>query len=234
MDEPLASLDEAAAPDLSLYRAAARRMRVPIVYVSHSVARSRGWRRRWSCSRKARSRRSATAQIMGRSICSADRTRRGWRDSPNTGRRRSAVRADAAGPPPASSACPIDLPVGAALRVRIRARDVIALAPPEVRALNVPGRLPRSPAATGRSCNAPRLRRRGAVASARRSVETLVLRRAGCGHQKHRVRSPCVRRHPSDSAGADAVRPTVRARPGTPQRADMRGPARSAAFSIAR
>jgi molybdate transport system ATP-binding protein len=144
MDEPLASLDEARRAEIFPYVERLRdEMRVPIVYVSHSIAEVARLATTLVVLSEGRvAAIGPTAEIMGRIDL-----------FPLTGRAeagailatRVAGHDSAFGLTILRSAAGelriprLDLPVGAALRVRIRARDVmIALAPPgNLSALNV-------------------------------------------------------------------------------------------------
>jgi molybdate transport system ATP-binding protein len=144
MDEPLAALDEGRRHEIFPYIERLRdEMRVPIVYVSHSIAEvSRLATTLVVLSEGKVAAIGPTAQIMARLDL-----------FPLTGRAeagailatRVAAHDDAFGLTVLKAAAGdlrvphLDLPLGAALRVRIRARDVmIALAPPEnLSALNV-------------------------------------------------------------------------------------------------
>jgi molybdate transport system ATP-binding protein len=144
MDEPLASLDEARKTEILPYIERLRdRAGVPIVYVSHQVAEVARLATTMVVLSEGRvAAIGPTAQIMGRIDL-----------FPLTGRAeagailatRVAAHDPAFGLTTLRAAAGelrvphLDLPVGAALRVRIRARDVmIALAPPEgLSALNV-------------------------------------------------------------------------------------------------
>jgi len=144
MDEPLASLDEGRRAEIFPYIARLRdEMKMPIVYVSHSIAEvARLATTVVVMSDGQVAAIGPTAQIMGRIDL-----------FPLTGRAeagailatRVAAHDSAFGLTVLTTAAGelrvphLDLPIGAALRVRIRARDVmIALTPPEnLSALNV-------------------------------------------------------------------------------------------------
>jgi molybdate transport system ATP-binding protein len=144
MDEPLASLDEGRRAEIFPYIERLRdEMRVPIVYVSHSIAEvARLATTLVVLSEGEVAAIGPTAQIMGRidlfpltgrAEAGAILATRVAAHEPRFGL--TILRA-AAGELRVPR---LDLPVGAALRVRVRARDVmIALAPPEgLSALNV-------------------------------------------------------------------------------------------------
>jgi molybdate transport system ATP-binding protein len=157
MDEPLASLDESRRAEIFPYIERLRdEMLVPVVYVSHSVAEvARLATTLVVLSEGKVAAIGPTAQIMGRIDL-----------FPLTGRAeagailatRVAAHDEAFGLTVLKAAAGelrvphLDLPVGAALRVRIRARDVmIALSPPEnLSALNVlPGTIAEIAASDG-------------------------------------------------------------------------------------
>jgi len=185
MDEPLASLDEARKTEILPYLERLRdKVGVPIVYVSHQVAEVTRLATTMVVLSEGRvAAVGPTAAIMGRIDL-----------FPLTGRAEAGAILDTrvAGHDPAFGLTTLraaagelrvphlDLPVGAALRVRIRARDVmIALQPPEgLSALNV---LPGTVAEIGRTDGAiveMRLDCAGEALIARltrRSVDTLGL-----------------------------------------------------------
>jgi len=185
MDEPLAALDEGRRAEIFPYIERLRdEMRVPIVYVSHSIAEvARLATTLVVLSEGKVAAIGPTAQVMGRIDL-----------FPLTGRAEAgAILATRVAAHEAGFGLTIlraaagelrvphvDLPIGAALRVRIRARDVmIALAPPEgLSALNVlPGTIAEIAAGDGPIVQM-RLDCAGEALVARltrRSVETLGL-----------------------------------------------------------
>jgi molybdate transport system ATP-binding protein len=144
MDEPLASLDEGRRAEIFPYIERLRdEMRVPIVYVSHSIAEvARLATILVVLSEGKVAAIGPTAQVMGRIdlFPLTGRAEAGAILATQVAAHDSAFGLTVLRAAAGELRVPrLDLPVGAALRVRIRARDVmIALAPPEnLSALNV-------------------------------------------------------------------------------------------------